>query len=158
MAPYPLVGWLVGSSIGRSVCRSVGGSSFSFRQLLIPPMLLPNPHGFIHQWYVAPTCRSTIVTMTTSSRHLPWALAKVEGHPFIPVLVHRALSLSPSPCSTSWWWQWSNGRWWTRLPSICGAFFFNPTRFHLLLVKHPSLLLDHCDDDYLLTPSSIGFG
>ena len=101
MAPYPLVGWSVGSSSSRSVCQSVGGSSFSFRQLLIPPMLLPNPHGSIHQQYVTPTCRSTVVTMTTSSRHLPLALAKVDGHPFIPVLIHSALSLPPSPCSTS---------------------------------------------------------
>ena len=155
MAPYPLVGWSVGSSISRSVCRSVSGPSFSFRQLLIPPMLLPNPRSFIHQPFVTPTCRSTIVTTTTSSRHLCWLWLRWTDTP-LSLFSSTARCLSPPlpvpPLDDD------SDLTGDDLPSICGAFFFNPTWFHSLMVQHPSLLLDHCDDNYLLTPSYIGFG
>jgi len=99
MASYPLVGRSVGRSvgslIGRLVSRLVGESSFSFCQLLIPSMLSPNPHSFIRRRYAIPTCPSAIVTTTTSSRHLPLALAKVDRCPFVPVLIHCTLSQPP---------------------------------------------------------------
>jgi len=79
MASCPLVGRLVGWFVDRLVGQSVGREpSFFPCQLLIPPMLLPNPHSFICRRYVIPTCPSAIVTTTTSSHHLPLASAKVD--------------------------------------------------------------------------------